>query len=148
MVLLIAVIGLPDQRAHRASDGHDEDLRAVADYLRENAGPGDGVLFVPFDLRDMSAAYPEAFAVLDDLSLAESPIASDTLHGVEATASELPDRIAGRERIWLITGDFVALSAVAEDQDDVKLAALGAGYRQVGQADVPAFRILRYEPVP
>ncbi len=148
VVLLLAVIGVPDQLAHRGSDGHDEDVRAVADYLRRNARPGDGVLFVPFDLRDLSATYPDAFAGLDDVALASSPIASDTLHGVEATAAELPARIAGRARIWLITGDFVAPSPVAEGQDDAKRAALGAGYRQVGRADVPAFRILRYEPVP
>lgn len=148
VVLLLAVIGVPDQLAHRGSDGHGEDVRAVADYLRQNARPGDGVLFVPFDLRDLSATYPDAFVGLDDVALASPPIASDTLHGVEVTAAELPARIAGRERIWLITGDFVAPSPDAEGQDDAKRAALSAGYRQVGRADVPAFRILRYEPVP
>jgi mannosyltransferase len=146
VVCLIGMIGAPDQLAYRSSAGHDEDLRAAADYLARHALPGDGVLFVPADLRDIRATYPGAFAGLDDLALAQTPIDSDTLHGVEAVPADLPRRIAGRPRIWLITGDVVVPSPAEAPQDAAKLAALARGYRLAGRVDVPAFRILRYEP--
>jgi hypothetical protein len=147
-VLLLAVIGAPDQLTIRGTTGHDEDLRGVAAYLHENARAGDAVVFVPVHLRDVNAVYPHSFAVLDDVALRQTPVDSGTLHGVEVSAAGLPPRLATRTRVWLVTGDFLATSATEQETHAAKLTVLRTSFQQTSRAEVAAFRILLFEARP
>jgi mannosyltransferase len=120
-LLLIATLGLPTQLAQRQPDGHGDDIRAAADILTAHEHPGDGVLYhcwschFPDTPREFAFAYPAAFAPLDDLALARSPSASNTLRGTEIDQPTLARRVADANRVWLIeTGGSNEPPTVAE----------------------------------
>ena len=47
-------------------------------------------------------AYPAPFRRLDDVALAVSPAASDTLSGIEVSAATLGRRFGRVRRVWVI----------------------------------------------
>lgn len=107
-LLLIAWLGLPTQLAQRQVDGHGDNIRAMADSLAARERPGDGVLYYcpscqyPNVTREFEFAYPAAFSSLDDLALAQSPSASDTLRGIDTDQATLNRRLDAASRVWLV----------------------------------------------
>ncbi|HJP80041.1 MAG TPA: glycosyltransferase family 39 protein [Pseudonocardiaceae bacterium] len=110
-LLLIAVLGVPTQNAIRQVGGHGDDIREAATIVAQQAQPGDGVLFnCPFchypDMpREFEFAYPQAFAPLIDVTVADSPGASNTLRGTELDTSAIDARLAKVRRVWVIDVD-------------------------------------------
>lgn len=108
VLVLIAGFGLPSQFAERQPAGHGDDIRGAADVLARHAHPGDGVLYdcptchYPDMPREFASAYPAAFSWLDDLALAESPVASGTLRGVDISQATLARRLDRARRVWLV----------------------------------------------
>lgn len=147
LVLVVAVAGLGDQRTFRdASTGHIEDLSGAARYVAANARPGDGVLFARKWLRTLVAAEPTLFEGLVDAALAQDPIASASLSGVEVSPDRLPAALAARPRVWLIVPDrLTEVDATATDL--AKPAALQAAFRLTGSVQLYGVRVLRYERV-
>jgi mannosyltransferase len=114
-LLLVAALGLPVQLAERQPAGHGDDIRAAAQVLDSNAEPGDGVLYYcppcyfPDTPREFASAYAKAFGPLDDLDLAATPGASDSLRGTDVSAATLAQRLGTVSRVWLVEteGDTV-----------------------------------------
>jgi mannosyltransferase len=106
-VLLLATLGLPTQSAIRQAGGHGDDIRDAAAIVRALARPGDGVLFncsschYPDMPREFAFAYPQTFAPLVDVTMAESPTASNTLRGTDLSQA----RLSGVSRVWVIDVD-------------------------------------------
>jgi mannosyltransferase len=145
LVAVLAGLGMPDQVAVRdARTGHDEDVRGVAAYLRQQARPGDGVVFVRSVLREIRWMYPQDFTGLEDLALAADPGPSGTLTGTEVSAQDLPARMAGRKRIWLVTKSASG-AATPSATDRAKLALLAGSYREVDRRQLTIFSVVLYQ---
>ena len=79
-----------------------DNLRRAVTILAARERPGDAVLYLPGKRRILSLAYPAAFRRLDDVALAASPAASDTLSGLEVSAATLARRFSRVHRVWVI----------------------------------------------
>ncbi|MDZ7578375.1 MAG: glycosyltransferase family 39 protein [Candidatus Nanopelagicales bacterium] len=100
-LVALALLVLPILVADRQPEAKD-DLRVVASIISDNKQPGDAIIFRPPARRRMEAAYAEGFAGLNDVLLKATPQESDTLTGVQYPLAELPDRLAGVDRVWLL----------------------------------------------
>jgi hypothetical protein len=132
VVALLAVVGLPAQRGHRAEDGHGEDLRGVAAYLAQYARSGDAVLYSPFKLRVIATIYPGQTAELKDVALAGGPVDTATINGVDVDAGQLPARLSGHARVWLVHGTFTT-QALTGSLDTAKSNLPKLGYQLIEQ---------------
>ena len=107
------------------------DLRGVAQLLQEEARPGDAVLLsdegtVSRRPRIALAAYPEAFAALDDVAFERSWVETGTYSDVLVGGDELVARLRGVDRVW------VALPEAGDDDlvETVREAGLAPGEEQ------------------
>ncbi|MFK0010529.1 hypothetical protein [Streptomyces sp. NPDC091027] len=73
----------------RTPEARKDDVLAVAAAVRERAGPGDTVVFMPARRREWLLSSPDTYAGLHDAALSRSPGASRSLQGTELP----PDRI-------------------------------------------------------
>ncbi|MEW2137711.1 hypothetical protein AB0892_14105 [Streptomyces sp. NPDC005409] len=73
----------------RTPESRKDDVLAVAAAVRERAGPGDAVVFMPSRRREWLLSSPGAYEALRDVALARTPAASHSLQGTELP----PDRI-------------------------------------------------------
>ncbi|MEU9125180.1 glycosyltransferase family 39 protein [Streptomyces sp. NPDC048506] len=73
---------------------------AIVGHVRETA---DGVLYIPAARRDTALVTPHAFAGLRDLALAQGPVESGTLKGIEAGPRDIERAMLGARRIVLVT---------------------------------------------
>jgi mannosyltransferase len=86
----------------RSPESSKNNVGAVALAVREEAHPGDGLLFTPARRRVWTLVHPSAFRGLTDLSLERSPRASDTLFGTEAAPAEIRARMLASRRIVVV----------------------------------------------
>ena len=73
----------------RTPESRKDDVLAVAAAVRERAGPGDAVLFMPSSRREWLLSSPGVYRGLRDVALERSPAASHSLQGTELP----PERI-------------------------------------------------------
>ncbi|MFF8266115.1 hypothetical protein ACF059_01855 [Streptomyces sp. NPDC016562] len=73
----------------RTPESRKDDVLAVAAAVRERAGPGDAVVFMPSRRREWLLSSPGAYEPLRDVALDRTPAASHSLQGTELP----PDRI-------------------------------------------------------
>jgi mannosyltransferase len=99
---VIALLGLPAQFAYRAPDGHGDNIRQVAQILAGHEHSGDGVVYFWPWWRQISAAYPEAFSHLRDVSLARSPAQDGNFTGTQLPVTQIRGRLATVPRVWLV----------------------------------------------
>ncbi|MEU6080524.1 glycosyltransferase family 39 protein [Streptomyces sp. NPDC047108] len=86
----------------RAGESRLDDLLPMAEMVRQEAKPGDAVLFLASPRRKVAVAYPEKFAGLRDVALAKSAAASGTLYGTELPPRELKEALSKAQRVWLL----------------------------------------------
>lgn len=142
---VLCLAGIPAQASYRdVAAGHGEDLRGVAAFLGRQAQPGDAVLYAPYKLRVIGNVYPDLTRGLADVALARTPSESATIHGVDVTAAELPARIRGHRRVWLVHGPY----RIREEVDRVKVDLPRLGYRSAGDTEFTGFVVTRYDAVP
>jgi mannosyltransferase len=149
LVVALGVHGWPAQRGYRdPAAGHGEDVRGVVRIVTEASRPGDAVLFVPHHLRIVLLQGPDAGPPdaagppPDDVALDRGPLASTTLTGVDVTAAELSRRLAGRERVWLVTKRLPGAGGDARTPADrAKLALLTRDFTEVRHEEVTFFRV-------
>jgi mannosyltransferase len=139
-LFLLTALGWQVQVAYREPvTGHeDEDIFTVGAYLAGHAEPGDGVLFLPADLRVIEQEDATAFAALHDVALKRSAVDSATINGDELDPVAMTRAMAEMHRIWLVSDLDVAtgLQPVASGTADAaKMGALAAGFRQVCSAE-------------
>jgi mannosyltransferase len=117
-VAVIAGLALPaylDQRTPYWKNG-GTDWQTVAEVVSELAGPGDGIVFdegVRPSRRPRLAmhAYPGGFAGLVDLGLVRPYDETDGLWDVTAPVAEVRDRLAGIDRVVVVSRSATGVDA-------------------------------------
>jgi mannosyltransferase len=102
VVSLVLAGQLGAHRHVRSGQSRLDDLRPIAELVREEAKPGDGVLFLGNTRRKAAIAYPEAFKGLRDVALEKAPAESGTLFGTELPPNRLKEALSEAERVWLL----------------------------------------------
>lgn len=83
----------------RTPESRKDDVLAVAAAVREQARPGDAVLFMPSRRREWLLSSPDVYAGVRDLALDRSPAASHSLWGTELGPAEIRARLAAAPRV-------------------------------------------------
>ncbi|MFC8336555.1 glycosyltransferase family 39 protein [Streptomyces rubiginosohelvolus] len=139
---LTATVLLPLGHDLRTPESRSDDVRAVAEAVREMSAPGDGLLFTPAR-RAWLLATPDMYAPLDDLALASSPAASGTLFGTEVTPPEIRTRMLASARIVAVQ-DVIGEPEDSTGRGATKLATLQAHFevcatRRVTRAQITVY---------
>lgn len=138
-VLAVALVlhhQLPLLRADHSPARRPDDLAAVSRLAARKLGPGDPVLFLPAQTRNVAITYPGAFRGVRDVALAESAAASGTLYGREIGAGELRRRLARLDRVWVVADQAVLDGrwVPGSPAERLKLAVLAEEFSQGEQA--------------
>lgn len=128
LVVIVAALTTTVQHNIRSEAGHTEDLRNIARQVIGKSHPGDGLLFLPARLRVIDGAYPAMTKQVDDVALAKSGAASDTLYGTEIASSAVNAAVAPHRRVWLVTS---VRTTFTTPTDAAKLPALAKNYHLV-----------------
>lgn len=95
---------LPVAQHVRSAHSRVDDVLAAATLVDAARGKGGAVVFIPSARRDTALVTPGAFHGLRDIALAQSPVESGTLHGIE-TNPETTARAMLRERHIILISD-------------------------------------------
>ncbi|MDQ0605095.1 mannosyltransferase [Streptomyces canus] len=107
---------LPVEQHIRSPSSRVDDVLAAAIPVDAARGQGGAVVFIPSARRDTALVTPGAFHGLRDIALAQSPVESGTLHGIE-TDPDTTARAMLRERhIILISDAETGLAHNARDR--------------------------------
>lgn len=110
-----------------------DNLLAESRIIGRHERPGDIVFYLPVNDRIVSLPFPGAFRNLRDIALAQSPVASDTLYGIDVSPAVLARRFTHVTRVWVITSagvDYLKTGHVTTL--DAEEGRLIAGMRVVG----------------
>ncbi|MFJ3663267.1 hypothetical protein ACIPPM_22690 [Streptomyces sp. NPDC090119] len=149
LTLAVALTALlPQSLAKRSPESRVDDVLSAADRVHHLRHPGDAVLFIPAARRDTALVSPDAFSGLRDVALAESPVTSGTLKGVEAEPSRIRAAILRSHRILLVTDAPGVAKRDSAHRDKAKRAALRRYFRPVADESVRGRRVTVYERLP
>ncbi|MFF8191693.1 glycosyltransferase family 39 protein [Streptomyces bobili] len=95
---------LPMEQHIRSAHSRVDDVLAAAVPVDAARGQGGAVVFIPSARRDTALVTPGAFHGLRDIALAQSPVKSGTLHGIE-TDPDTTARAMLRERHIILISD-------------------------------------------
>ncbi|MGW3953327.1 glycosyltransferase family 39 protein [Streptomyces sp. NPDC004752] len=95
----LAAAWLPAAQTVRSPHSRKDDVNAVARTVERFARPGDGVLFLPSRRREWLLSHPSVYHRLEDLALAKSPVASNSLQGTELSVDAVRRRILASDRV-------------------------------------------------
>jgi mannosyltransferase len=99
-LVVIAVLGLPTQRAVRGPDGHGDNIRQADAIVAANRRPGDAVL--EFKAENFAQAYPYGIRDLIPVAQARSPAQSATLVGTFLPDPVVRQRLTRVSRVWVV----------------------------------------------
>ncbi|NED04644.1 hypothetical protein G3I55_23605, partial [Streptomyces sp. SID6648] len=91
--------------------------------VRKEGRPGDGLLYLPDRHRMWIGAVPEDTRLLTDLALAQDPVSSNTLEGVELPARDIAARMLEFDRIVAVR-DPAGAPSPANPQEQAKTSTL------------------------
>lgn len=100
--LALLLLSYPAQRSERTISAKADDIRKMARILTKNERPGDAIVFHHHRYRRTMAAYPAAFAHLNDVALGRSAYKIDDLQSSETNAATFEQRLAGVKRLWYV----------------------------------------------
>ncbi|MDT4995507.1 MAG: mannosyltransferase, partial [Actinoplanes sp.] len=147
--LVVAAVGLPAQVDYRVQHS-GFDYQAVAELLRTNARPGDGVIYAPRDgweFTDEAMRFYLGQNRPKDVLMQTSELRAASLWATECTDG--PACIAGTPRVWTVIADDVHApgqpSALRLSTADT--AALST-YHRVEHWDLRGFIVDLYLPRP
>ncbi|MFF4602580.1 glycosyltransferase family 39 protein [Streptomyces sp. NPDC001339] len=100
---LALLVLLPTELRLRTVDSRVDDVLAAAAIVGHTHPAADGVLYIPAARRDTALVSPHQFAGLRDLALAQSPVESGTLKGIEAGPRDIERAVLSAQRIVLVT---------------------------------------------
>ncbi|WP_107424912.1 glycosyltransferase family 39 protein [Streptomyces antioxidans] len=141
-VVAVAAV-LPYSAQLRTPQGRIDDTIAAARAVRELSRPGDGVLFMPARRREPIMSSPGDFRGLEDLALAEAPVDSATLHGVELPASRVRARMLTADRIVTVN-DSPGQPLDDNARENTKRGVLKKYLHRCAVRDVTGMRIVLY----
>jgi len=129
LALVVALVA-PTQLAMRVPGGG---MQMVAQFLSAHRRPGDAIVYPASLVPPWYLAYPEGFAQLRDLSMAQDPAASGRLFGDTVPLPVLERREESVRRIWIVplAGQNPA-------------AYLAPGFRLAHQWNLPGQQVLLY----
>jgi mannosyltransferase len=106
-LIVIMLIGLPQQISQRAQDGHGFDIRRVDRIVARDQRPGDAVLnLAAWDYeRAFEIGYPYGLRRLPDVSRGQTAVRSVTIGGTFAPVPVQRQRLANVTRLWAVGGD-------------------------------------------
>ncbi|TMR37701.1 glycosyltransferase family 39 protein [Actinomadura geliboluensis] len=142
-VALIAP-SLPDHTYFRGQDSRPEDMRKAADVVRAQARPGDAVVYLAGVVRWSAAAYPDVFGRLRDVDMRVDPVRAANLTGRDVFPRNLPPKLAGTDRVWVMSHQFLDLSAPVIQRRERAVQAAGP-WRQVGRWTYTGGWLVLYE---
>ncbi|WP_327696479.1 glycosyltransferase family 39 protein [Streptomyces sp. NBC_00459] len=149
VVLAVAMVALlPQSLAKRSPASRVDDVMATASNVRRMKEPGSAVLFVPAARRDTKSVSPGAFTGLWDIALAESPVSSGTLKGVEAAPARIRAAMLSQQRILLVTDATGVARPVTAKRDRMKMSVLAKYFTAVADEQVRGRRVTVYERLP
>jgi mannosyltransferase len=99
-LVVIALLGLPQQRQVRGPDGHGDNVRQADRIVAEHMRPTDAVL--EFKAENFAQAYPYGIRKLAPVALAKSPITSATLIGTFLPDPVVRERLTHVQRVWVV----------------------------------------------
>jgi mannosyltransferase len=127
LVLLVIALIPADAKVSLPSSRPDN-LAGDSQIVAANAKPGDIVFFIPMSYRPVTAEYPAQWRGIRDIALGQSPVASDTLYGIDVSPAELLKRFTHVTRVWVYTqpanAAYMASSrATPVDKEEMSLVA-------------------------
>jgi len=138
----VAVL-LPWSLLVRSPDSRKDDVVAVTHAVQRTAHHGDGVLFLPARRRAWLLSYPQVYGRLDDLALAESPVASRTLQGTELPADEIRRHMLTQSRIIALS-DPAGQPLDPYPREEVKRRTLRTYFEECGRTRVHGAEVIVY----
>ncbi|WP_411978415.1 hypothetical protein [Streptomyces sp. N50] len=144
-IAAVAVLAalVPTSLSLRTPQSRSNDVTAIGAAVREEGRPGDGLLYLPGRHRILTAANPEDTRLLTDLALAQDPVSSNTLAGVELPAQRIAARMLRFDRIVAVR-DPADTHAPANPQEEAKTSTLRRCFREHGTTRVNGARITVY----
>nr|WP_248003778.1 glycosyltransferase family 39 protein [Streptomyces sp. RLB1-33] len=134
---------LPPSLYLRMPQSRHDDVIAIGNAVRHAGRPGDGLLYLPGRHRVWTEANPEDTRYLTDLALAQDPISSNTLAGIEIPAQDMPVRILKFSRIVAVR-DPEGAHSNANSQEKAKTRTLKRYFRECGTTRVTGARVTVY----
>jgi mannosyltransferase len=99
VVALVVALVAPAHLALRAPGGG---MQMVAQFLRAHERPGDAIVYPEASIPPWYLAYPDGFARLRDIGLAQTPAAAGRLFAPSVSPAVLKRREQGVRRIWIV----------------------------------------------
>ncbi|MBC7272423.1 MAG: glycosyltransferase family 39 protein [Streptomyces sp.] len=140
VVVLAALV--PPSLSLRTPQSRSNDATAVGAAVRTQGRPGDGLLYLTGQHRILTAASPEDTRSLTDLALAQDPVSSNTLAGVELPARDIAARMLEFDRIVVVRA--AGVNAPASPQDEAKTTTLRRYFREEGATHVNGAHVTAY----
>jgi mannosyltransferase len=145
-VWIAAVVALaalvPQSLSLRTPESRSNDATAIAAAVRREGRPGDGLLHLSGQHRILTAANPADTRFLTDVALAQDPVASNTLAGVELPAPEIAARMVEFDRIVVVRA--TGAHALTNPREDAKTNTLRRYFRAYGTTHVNGARVTVY----
>ncbi|WP_079257559.1 glycosyltransferase family 39 protein [Streptomyces malaysiensis] len=126
----------------RTPQSRSNDVTAIAAAVRKEGRPGDGLLYLSGQHRILTAANPEDTRFLTDLALAQDPVSSNTLAGVELPAQEIAARMLEFDRIVAVRA--AGAHSLGDPREEAKASTLRRHFRAYGTTHVNGARVTVY----
>lgn len=143
-IAAVAVLAalVPPSLSLRTPQSRSDDVTAIGAAVRKEGRPGDGLLYLAGRHRILTAANPEDTRFLTDLALAQDPVSSNTLAGVELPAQEIAARMLEFDRIVAVRA--AGAHSSTNPQEEAKTSTLRRHFREYGTTHVHGARVTVY----
>lgn len=108
IMVLVVIPLIPAGAKVRLPSSRPDNLALDSQIVADNARPGDIVFFIPISYRPITAEYPAQWRNVRDIAEAESPVASDTLYGIDVSPAELLKRFTHVTRVWVYSAPSIS----------------------------------------
>ncbi|WP_078894108.1 glycosyltransferase family 39 protein [Streptomyces sp. CT34] len=115
-VALALLALLPIELRLRTVESRVDDVLNAAATVGQVRDSADGVLYIPAARRDTALVSPREFTGLRDLALAQGPVESGTLKGIEAEPHDIERAMLATRRIVLVTDPELRQAGTARDR--------------------------------
>ncbi|MEU1344504.1 glycosyltransferase family 39 protein [Streptomyces sp. NPDC005827] len=133
---------VPPSLALRTPQSRSNDVTAIGAAVREEGRPGDGLLYLPGRQRILTAANSQDTRLLTDLALAQDPVASNTLAGVELPAQVIAARMLEFDRIVVVRA--AGAHSSTDPQEEAKTSTLRRHFHEYETTHVNGARVTIY----
>ncbi|MET7872227.1 glycosyltransferase family 39 protein [Streptomyces cyaneofuscatus] len=130
---------VPSSLSLRTPQSRSNDATAIGAAVREQGRPGDGLLYLAGRHRILAATHPGDTRHLTDLALAQDPVDSNTLAGVELPAGAIAARMMQFHRI--VTVRVARADSLSDPQEKAKIDTLRRHFREHATTRVNGARI-------